>query len=65
MVSVGQVDVTFAAAEDQLTIKRLSLESVEKDIAAGVAPHELPRAEAARDKDRADIALLELVIRHS
>jgi len=64
-VHTKDVDVPFASAADQLAIKRISLASAEKDIAVGVAPEELPRAEAARNKDRADIMLLELHIRRS
>ena len=36
-VHANDVDVPFACAVNQLTIKRISLASVEKDIAAGVA----------------------------
>ena len=60
-VRARDVDVPLASAAAQLT----SLASVEKDIAAGARREELPRAEADRPKDQADITLLDLYTRHS
>ena len=64
VTAVDDVEVAFASAADQLAIKRTSAGAIDKDIASGKIPAEqLPQAQAALDKDRADIARLELHLR--